>query len=200
MRPNTNSSSLLHLENNNSQRSSTKSSPSMIFRIEHLLPNAGNRSVSIDPKYQGFVKGADSTFVTNVEKQSKFLHTGIYAAQFTPKDTTSQLLDTLSVMNVIIRKNTEDRRCYCILSKDKELVISPNQMRQIKLSEDIHSSNSVFELCAGKLRLRTVKDITHDEELVAWFNDEISLLMSMPFLTPLNIQSKLFENVSSAIS
>lgn len=68
--------------------------------------------------------------------------------------------------------------------------MSPSLIRQIKLSEDIYSFNALFELHAGQLRIRLVRDVARDDEIVAWFAEELVLLMGIPFLTPLNIQGK----------
>ncbi|XP_037944650.1 sal-like protein 1 [Teleopsis dalmanni] len=187
----------VHLDNNNTSHSAPKRNSSMIFRIEHLLPN----TTVPDFNLQTTITTTPSSSSLNVREHQKPLHStlkrirlmrsGVYASQFTPKDTFSESITTLALMSC---GNTEmeyhqqtNTRIYCTLSENM-LCMTPVIMKKIRLSEDIHSYNVLFELQSGKVRIRAVRDIARDEELVAWFGDEVTLFMSLPFLTPLNIQ------------
>ncbi|XP_004524607.1 sal-like protein 1 [Ceratitis capitata] len=184
----------LHLDNSNSasqqeteqqqQQRSSKRSPSMIFRIEHLLP-----STSQAPTLT--TSSTPTTATTSTAKRPKLRNScnGVLLSQFTPKDTLSESIPTYALMGVGHQSYAEQsKNAYCTLS-EHVLCMSPELLRRIKLSEDIHSYNALFELQpGGMVHVRIVRDVARDEELVAWFGEEISLLMSIPFLTPLNIQ------------
>lgn len=171
------------------QSTNNKRSPSMIFRIEHLLPNASSpprssSSLNAMPSTERIVDPTD----LQLPKKSKTMRAGVHVTQLIPRDTVSESLDAQSLISCIT--NTEHTtRAYCSLQKEGgNLSMTPNILRKIKLSEDTHSNNALFELKNGQIVLRIVRDIQRDEEIVAWFGEEVTLLMSIPFLTPLNIQ------------
>lgn len=190
----------LEATNSSQQRDSSKRNSSMIFRIEHLLPP--NESASPDIRQE--IGASTSTTLTQardtrsgqisttkrIRMQPSTVRSGVYVAQFTPKDTRSETFSTLSVMSTASTKNTSEQvTSYCQLSNGM-LCMSPAILRKIKLSEDIHSYNALFEIWNGNVRVRVIRDIGRDDELVAWFGEEATLLMSIPFLTPLNIQGE----------
>lgn len=206
----------LHLDNSNSasqqepeqqqQQRSSKRSPSMIFRIEHLLPSTSQVSAGIAPTTTSSLMGGTqaptlttsstpTTATTSTAKRPKLRNScnGVLLSQFTPKDTLSESIPTYALMGVGHQSYAEQsKNAYCTLS-EHVLCMSPELLRRIKLSEDIHSYNALFELQpGGMVHVRIVRDVARDEELVAWFGEEISLLMSIPFLTPLNIQGESF--------
>ncbi|XP_067648085.1 protein snail [Eurosta solidaginis] len=180
------------------QHSTTKRNASMIFRIEHLLPSTsrGLSPAAITPITMptdaaiSTASGSSSPHAT--VKRSKLCapFNGVLMSQFTPKDTHSEAIPTYALMNSNLNTLAEQYSAYCTISQDV-LRMSSTLLRRIKLSEDIHSYNALFELQPGggdMVHVRVVRDVARDEELVAWFGEEIALLMSIPFLTPLNIQ------------
>uniref|UniRef100_A0A1I8N3B5 C2H2-type domain-containing protein n=1 Tax=Musca domestica TaxID=7370 RepID=A0A1I8N3B5_MUSDO len=198
-----------HLVDNSrgsSRQSPTPSSPnkrssSMIFRIEHLLPQTANTTVpgsSSSPTAAPTSPAAatreknGSPSASSSPKKSKIIRAGVHVTQLIPKDTTSILIDShalLTASHPEMANNEPLARAYCSLSpKGDVLILNASIMRKIKLSEDIHSYNALFELHNGQVQLRVVRDVQRDEEIVAWFGEELTLLMAIPFLTPLNIQ------------
>ncbi|XP_049313632.1 PR domain zinc finger protein 13 [Bactrocera dorsalis] len=195
---------LEHSQQQQQQQRSNKRSASMIFRIEHLLPSTSRGLPPIvpissehlmndrqSPTYTISTGATSSTSTTTTAKRTKQRATcnGVLLSQFTPKDTLSETIPTYALMSASSMASSEQPvTAYCTLSEGV-LRMSPELLRRIKLSEDIHSYNALFELQpGGAVHVRTVRDVARDEELVAWFGEEIALLMSIPFLTPLNIQ------------
>lgn len=188
-----NNSSTSHIESQSpttiarSPNSLNKRSPNMILSIDHLLPNATAHASSYH----------DSASLVTIASQAQELscrraknsNSGVYVSQTVARNTVSLPLASHALISVNII-NDLTARVYCSLATEDGdyLLMTPSIMRRIRLSEDIHSYNALFELHKGDVRLRIVRDITKDDEIVAWFGEEISLLMSIPFLTPLNIQ------------
>ncbi|KAH8302295.1 hypothetical protein KR044_004921 [Drosophila immigrans] len=158
-----------------------RSSSSMIFRIEQLLPG----SVTATPTATSTTTTTTTTF--NDKRPRGNLRAGVYTSQYTPKDTCSNGVATAQLLSCMATPTPGDVHAHCELLNG-ELAVSAALLRQIKLSEDIYSFNALFELHAGQLRIRLVRDVARDDEIVAWFGEELVLLMSIPFLTPLNIQ------------
>jgi len=113
---------------------------------------------------------------------------GVYTTQYTPKDTCSIAIPTSALLGSTATP-TDGGRSHCQLSNG-ELIVSASLLRQIKLSEDVYSFNAIFELQGGQVRVRLVRDVAREDEIVAWFGEELVLLMGIPFLTPLNIQGR----------
>lgn len=173
------------------QPGASKRTSSMIFRIEHLLPTAASAAptgagTSMSPSPPADRNGSNPMS----PKKSKFIRAGVHVTQLIPKDTHSVLIDTQSLITSAPEVTNETlTRAYCSLTpQGNDLDMTASTMRKIKLSEDIHSYNALFELEKGQVTLRVVRDIQRDEEIVAWFGEELTLMMAIPFLTPLNIQ------------
>ncbi|XP_026467270.1 PR domain zinc finger protein 13-like [Ctenocephalides felis] len=67
--------------------------------------------------------------------------------------------------------------------------------QNLPIAGDIQSQNVVLDLHRTVdlnfgLTVRSVKDITSGEKIQMWFSEEISALISMPFLTPKNIKDQ----------
>ncbi|XP_017071030.1 zinc finger protein 672 [Drosophila eugracilis] len=164
-----------------------KRSASLIFRIEQLLP-----STSISPSTTITTSSTETTLTpsTSTASPAKRMRSnprpGVYTSQYTPKDTCSIAIPTSALLGSTATP-TDVGRSYCQLSNG-ELIVSASLLRQIKLSEDVYSFNAIFELHGGQVRVRLVSDVAREDEIVAWFGEELVLLMGIPFLTPLNIQ------------
>ncbi|EDV95681.1 GH15840 [Drosophila grimshawi] len=156
---------------------------SMIFRIEQLLPGATTTTTT--PATAAATTMATTTNSTKRTRPN--LRPGVYTAQYTPKDTCSSGVPTAALLSCMATPTPSDAHVHCTMVNE-ELALSATLLRQIKLSEDIYSFNALFELHAGQLRIRLVRDVAREDEVVAWFDEELVLLMGIPFLTPLNIQ------------
>ncbi|KAH8365763.1 hypothetical protein KR093_004191 [Drosophila rubida] len=172
----------------------SSSSSSMIFRIEQLLPGgvtATPATATLAAEAASTATPTTTTTTTTTFNDGKrmrpSLRPGVYTAQYTPKDTCSNGVATAQLLSCMATPTPSDEHAHCELLNG-ELAVSAALLRQIKLSEDIYSFNALFELHAGQLRIRLVRDVARDDEIVAWFGEELVLLMSIPFLTPLNIQ------------
>ncbi|XP_017860582.1 PREDICTED: sal-like protein 4 [Drosophila arizonae] len=169
------------LELDESSGQGSKRAASMIFRIEQLLPGSTTATTTT---------GATPTISTQqapAKRARSSLRPGVYTAQYTPKDTCSGGIPTAALLSSMGTPTASDAHVHCSLANG-ELALSASMLRQIKLSEDIYSFNALFELHAGQLRIRLVRDVGREDEIVAWFGEELVLLMGIPFLTPLNIQ------------
>ncbi|XP_017840150.1 zinc finger protein ZFMSA12A [Drosophila busckii] len=162
-----------------------KRGASMIFRIEQLLPGGTTTTAATTTTAPTTI--APTTSQTQAKRSRVNLRAGVYAAQYTPKDTCSQHVPTATLLSCLSAPTPTEAHAHCTLANG-ELTMSSTLLRQIKLSEDIYSFNALFELHAGQLRVRLVRDVARDDEIVAWFGEELVLLMGIPFLTPLNIQ------------
>ncbi|EDW68491.1 sal-like protein 4 [Drosophila virilis] len=162
-----------------------KRATSMIFRIEQLLPG-GTTTTATTTTGTG-TAATTSSAQAPAKRARSSLRPGVYTAQYTPKDTCSCGVPTTALLSSMGTAAPSDARVHCSLVNG-ELALSATLLRQIKLSEDIYSFNALFELHAGQLRIRLVRDVAREDEIVAWFGEELVLLMGIPFLTPLNIQ------------
>jgi len=71
---------------------------------------------------------------------------------------------------------------------------------ETRLADDCHSYNVLLQRggAANTLILYVVKSIRNGEELQLWFSEQMLVLLSVPFLTPLNIQG--ITNVGTSVS
>lgn len=176
----------------------------MIFRIEQLLPgstpttSAPAAAVPLATTTTTTTLAATTTITAqSLPKRSRpNLRPGVYTAQYTPKETCSVGINTTALLACMATPMPSDSHAHCTLVNG-ELAMSATLLRQIKLSEDIYSFNALFELHGGLLRIRLVRDVAREDEIVAWFGEELVLLMSIPFLTPLNIQGKQQQEAAS---
>lgn len=169
----------------------------MIFRIEQLLP--GSTATTTTPTIAPATTTTTAAMAATTTMTAQSLpgakrsrsnpRPGVYTAQYTPKDTCSTGVNTTALLGCMTTSMPNDSHAHCSLVNG-ELAMSAMLLRQIKLSEDIYSFNALFELHAGLLRIRLVRDVAREDEIVAWFGEELVLLMGIPFLTPLNIQGK----------
>jgi len=170
-----------------------KRSASLIFRIEQLLPSTSITPTSMTTSSTETTLTA-TTSTASPAKRMRMSNPrpGVYASQYTPKDTCSMAIPTSALLGSTVMP-TDGSRSHCQLSNG-ELIVSGSLLRQIKLSEDVYSFNAIFELHGGQVRVRLVRDVAREDEIVAWFGEELVLLMGIPFLTPLNIQGNYHLN------
>lgn len=129
----------------------------------------------------------ESSFVSSYTAITQTLP-GVYAMQMIPKHT---ITETYSIQSLVCARILDKRsRVYCGLQSNSSNILNVNSeiLRFIKFSKDIQSYNAVFEWLNDGVRLRVLQDIAKDTEIVVWFTEEISLIMSIPFLSPINIR------------
>ncbi|XP_037881401.1 sal-like protein 1 [Glossina fuscipes] len=164
----------------------------MIFRIEHILPRTSDTSpsTSVTTIINSDTTTRDPNILVPIKSTKKVQRAGVHVAQFTPKNTTTQTFPSEVIMAVNTAQDTDAARAYCALAENSNtLNVTAEIMRKIKLSEDIHSYNALYEMAQkDQMHLRIIREIPRDEEIVAWFSEDIILMMSIPFLTPINIQ------------
>ncbi|XP_037721890.1 protein snail [Drosophila subpulchrella] len=165
-----------------------KRSASLIFRIEQLLPSTSISPSTMTTSSTETTLTATTSAASPAAKRMRMSNPrpGVYTTQYTPKDTCSIAIPTSALLGSTAMP-TDGGRSHCQLSNG-ELIVSASLLRQIKLSEDVYSFNAIFELQGGQVRVRLVRDVAREDEIVAWFGEELVLLMGIPFLTPLNIQ------------
>lgn len=116
---------------------------------------------------------------------------GYFAATFIPKDTLSKSTRGFPVIDARKTNNqisiSAEGLMYCPGSNEH---ISENiWIKQLRFSMDVHSNNTILEMCPdNELRIRALRKIDINEELLVWFSEEILALMQIPFLTPANIR------------
>ncbi|KAH8314892.1 hypothetical protein KR074_007442 [Drosophila pseudoananassae] len=161
-----------------------KRSASLIFRIEQLLPSSTTATSSTTEA--SLATSTTSSVASPAKKIRSNPRPGVYTSQYTPKDICSIAVPSAALLSAPAAP-VDSGRTHCQMSNG-ELIVSASLLRQIKLSEDVYSFNAIFELHGGQVRVRLVRDVARDDEIVAWFGEELVLLMGIPFLTPLNIQ------------
>lgn len=64
-------------------------------------------------------------------------------------------------------------------------------LRSLSLAHDTYSHNAQLEVTSDhRLRIKIVKNLVIDEEILLWFSDEVLAIFGIPFLTPANILGK----------
>lgn len=113
----------------------------------------------------------------------------VFAAEFLKKDSKSVEISSeeLLLPNITVKK------LNISLSKDGFLKplekTSANWFKNVKLSSDVHSNNSLIEITAsGLIQIRILKDILPEQEITCWFSENILAYMAVPFLVPVNIR------------
>lgn len=129
--------------------------------------------------------------------------TGGFSSCFIPKDTKSYSVDSFEICapsrdHLGSKKILKVSSSGYLQSEDK----TPESiwMRNLNLSNDTHCNNALLEMTSGKqLRVRMVKNVAPNEEILLWFSEEILALMQIPFLTPANIRGGKFMNKSDGL-
>lgn len=120
------------------------------------------------------------------------LANGSYVIEPIPKDTKSRPFNYIDVTKSEFEQQQQqklfvgtDSAGYLI--NDQRLSESV-WLRTLSLAHDTYSHNAQLEITSDhRLRLRVVKNLVIDEEIQLWFSDDILAILSIPFLTPVNI-------------
>lgn len=126
----------------------------------------------------------------SVKTNSSSAIVGCYASEFIPKDSKTKSIGALDLYSTgdKVKKILISVRGGYLQTNDK----TPEHawIKNIKNSMDTHSNNVILELSNNELRLRTIRNINVNEEVLLWFSEEILAAMYIPFLTPGNIRGK----------
>lgn len=120
---------------------------------------------------------------------------GSYAMEAIPKDTTSRSFECIDVSE----KSSQNRKCFVGIDETGYLLndqrfAESSWLRRLSLAYDTYSHNAQLEITSDhRLRLRIVKNLVIDEEIQLWFSDDILAILSIPFLTPVNILGNTFS-------
>lgn len=125
---------------------------------------------------------------------------GSYVIEPIPKDTKSRPFSFIDMTK--LESEQQSQKLYVgidtagFLINDQRLSESL-WLRNLSLAHDTYSHNAQLEITNDhRLRLRIVKNLVIDEEIQLWFSDDILAILSIPFLTPVNILGKLQTNTS----
>lgn len=77
---------------------------------------------------------------------------------------------------------------------------STSWVKMVALAEDCQSCNVLLVLDEKGVVLKTIRRIAPGEEMLMWFTENILAMMSMPFLTPANIQGIYYSATSDRSS
>lgn len=120
---------------------------------------------------------------------------GSYVIEPIPKDTKSRSFGYIDVTKSELEQRQQkllvgvDTAGYLV--NDRRLSESV-WLRSLSLAHDTYSHNAQLEITGDhRLRLRIVKNLVIDEEVQLWFSDDILAILSIPFLTPVNILGEL---------
>lgn len=117
---------------------------------------------------------------------------GCFASCLLPKDTKSRRFDD-------VKNCDRNGNGKVMLAIDSDGFLKANSevnkrnfwVKSINIAHDTYSNNALLEINDDrKLRLKIVKNIAADNEVLLWFSEEILAVMGVPFLTPANIQGK----------
>lgn len=166
-----------------------------------IIPHHVSRQ--IENKYSELVKTnklkfserytIDNMIRNNEEQSSENNQSRVFALNFLENKSSTQ---SFSGVNVIIKKNNKNIYINCAkgyLQPEPNLP-SNSWITKIRLSNEVHSANSILETNANRqIQLKLVKNIEAGQEVLLWFSQEVTSLMQIPFLTPINIQGKIYN-------
>lgn len=129
------------------------------------------------------------TMTKNIETK---LNKGSFAIEAIPKDSRTRSFDCIDIHD---GKSIDDKT---YISIDSSGFIHNNQnysislwLRSLSLAHDTYSHNAQLEVTSDhRLRIKIVKNLVRDEEILLWFSDEVLAIFGIPFLTPANILGK----------
>lgn len=137
----------------------------------------------------------DNMIRSNEEQNSDNNQSRVFALNILENKSATQ---SFSGVNVLIKKNNKNIYVNCAkgyLQPEPNLP-SNSWITKIRLSNEVHSANSILETNSNRqIQLKLVKNIEAGQEVLLWFSQEVTTLMQIPFLTPINIQGKIFNNI-----
>lgn len=121
---------------------------------------------------------------------------GCFASCFIPKETKTKAFDFVDTS--CNRKSNEQQSLR--INSLGYLQINDNipesiWINSLNIAHDTYSNNALLEInVERKLRIKIVKNVMINEEILMWFSEEILAIMNIPFLTPANILGKQTNN------
>lgn len=130
---------------------------------------------------------------SNTVKMESKTNKGSYAIETIPKESRTRSIDCIDLKSEQVAKSKS------FISIDSSGYITNDQrysesvwLRSLTLAHDTYSHNAQLEITSDhRLRVKIVKNLVIDEEILLWFSDEIIAILAVPFLTPANILGKL---------
>lgn len=130
-----------------------------------------------------------TTATTTILKKCKNVSGGVFSQIFLRKYSCSDEFNYYDVLNAKL----SDDRIY-VTFEDKIIGLCSGTwdwVKSVHISKDVHSFNVIFEkLDQFTMHVRTIRNIEIDEEIIAWFSDDIIYSMGLTHLSPINIQGK----------
>lgn len=157
---------------------------------ESCLTNHSIESITESPKHRDHKRS--STHAGKTESKS---NRGSYAIETIPKDSRTRSFDCIDLKCEQVAKSKS------FISIDSSGYITNDQsysdsvwLRSLTLAHDTYSHNAQLEITSDhRLRVKIVKNLVIDEEILLWLSDEILAILTVPFLTPANILGEIFE-------
>lgn len=128
-------------------------------------------------------------YTNQISKQCQISNksSGVFSQIFLRKYSCSNEFNYYDVLNAKI----SDDKIYVTL-EDKIIGLCSGTwdwIKNVQISKDVHSFNVIIEkLDQFSMHIRTIRNIEIDEEIVAWFSDDILYSMGLTHLSPINIQ------------
>lgn len=146
---------------------------------DSILTNHSIESISSD------VKNRDCKRMKLEPKPNK----GSYSIETIPQGTKTRSFDCID-----LNGSDQEINSKSFISIDSSGYITNDQnytesmwLRSLTLAHDYHSHNAQLEVTSDhRLRIKIVKNLVIDEEILLWFSDEILAILAVPFLTPAN--------------
>lgn len=126
---------------------------------------------------------------------------GSYAIEAIPKDSRTRSFDCINLKGEQVAKSKSfvsiDSTGYILNDQNYTESI---WLRSLTLAHDTYSHNAQLEITRDhRLRVKIVKNLVIDEEILLWFSDEIIAILAVPFLTPANILGKLLKYLHTTL-
>lgn len=133
----------------------------------------------------------DNMIRSNEEQSSENNQSRVFALNFLENKSSTQ---TFSGVNVIIKKSNKNIYVNCAkgyLQPEPNLP-SNSWITKVRLSNEVHSANCILETNSNRqVQLKLVKSLEAGQEMLLWFSQEVTTVMQIPFLSPINIQGKI---------
>lgn len=137
----------------------------------------------------------DNMIRSSEEQSSENNHSRVFALNFLENKSSTQ---TFAGVNVIVKKSNKQIYVNCTKGylQPEPSLPSNSWITKIRLSNEVHSANSILETTPNRqIQLKVVKNIEAGQEMLLWFSQEATSLMQIPFLSPINIQGKIYKKL-----
>lgn len=136
-----------------------------------------------------FFKTDSNIFSSKISKNYQNSSGGVFSQIFLRKYSCSDEFNYYDVLNAKL----SDDKIY-VTFEDKIIGLCSGAwdwVKSVQIAKDVHSFNVIIEkLDQFTMHVRTMRNIEIDEEIIAWFSDDILYTMGLTHLSPINIQGK----------